>query len=191
MLFMRESYPYVILQRKTDRLRKTTGNPDLRSVLDTGRTPQQLFKFSIVRPLKMLIFSPIVFLMSLYMAIVYGYLYLMFTTFPRVFEGQYGFSVQSVGLTYLGTGVGSFLGLIFCGLISDRGLKYLTKRNGGAAKPEYRLPAMFVGALLVPIGLFLYGWTAENKQNYMLPITGTAFLGAGLFCIFVSGSLSS
>jgi hypothetical protein len=189
MVFMRESYAYVILQKKTNRLRKSTGNPDLRSALDTGRTPQQLFKFSIVRPLKMLIFSPIVFLMSLHMAIVYGYLYLMFTTFPRVFEIQYGFSVQSVGLTYMGTGVGSFIGLVFCALISDRGLKYLTKRNGGTAKPEYRLPAMCIGALLVPIGLFLYGWTAENKNHYMLPLTGTAFLGAGLFCIFVSRSL--
>lgn len=65
MLFIRESYAYVILQRKTNRLRKETGNPNLRSALDTGRTPQQLFKFSIVRPLKMLFLSPIVFLMSL------------------------------------------------------------------------------------------------------------------------------
>jgi hypothetical protein len=185
-MFLRESYAYVILQRRTNRLRKETGNQNLTSALDTGRSPQQLFKFSIVRPLKMLIFSPIVFLMSLYMAIVYGYLYLMFTTFPRVFEVQYGFSVQSVGLTYLGTGVGAIVGLLFCGIVSDRGLKYLTERNGGSAKPEYRLPAMFVGALIVPIGLFLYGWTAEHKNHYMLPITGTAFLGAGLFCIFVS-----
>ncbi|KAF2794387.1 MFS general substrate transporter [Melanomma pulvis-pyrius CBS 109.77] len=188
MLFIRESYAYVILQRKANRLRKETGNLNLRSALDTGRTPQELFKFSIVRPLKMLFLSPIVFLLSLYMAIVYGYLYLLFTTFPRVFEIQYGFSVQSVGLTYLGTGVGSFIGLLFCGAVSDRAVKILTKQNGGIAKPEYRLPTMFVGAILVPIGLFLYGWTAEKKNHFMLPITGTAFLGAGLFCIFMPAS---
>jgi hypothetical protein len=186
MLFMRESYAYVILQWKTNRLRKETGNPHLRSALDTGRNPKELFKFSIVRPIKMLFLSPIVFLMSLYMAIIYGYLYLMFTTFPQVFEIQYGFSNGSVGLTYLGTGIGSFFGLVFCGAVSDRLVATLIKRNGGTAKPEYRLPAMFIGALIVPIGLFLYGWTADKKVHWILPIIGTGFLGAGMFTIFVS-----
>lgn len=81
MLFMRESYAYVILQRKiTGRLRKETGNPHLRSALDNGRDPKELFRFSILRPIKMLFLSPIVILMSLYMATIYGYLYLMVMT---------------------------------------------------------------------------------------------------------------
>jgi hypothetical protein len=183
---MRESYAYVILERRTKRLRKETGNPNLRSALDTGRDPKELFETSIVRPIKMLFLSPIVFLMSLYMATIYGYLYLMFTTFPRVFEGQYGFANGSVGLTYLGAGIGAFFGLVFCGAISDRLLKTLTKRNGGTPKPEYRLPAMFIGALIVPIGLFLYGWSADKRVHWIVPIIGTAFLGGGMFLIFVS-----
>jgi len=186
MLFMRESYAYVILQRKTNRLRKETGNPHLRSALDTGRDPKELFKFSIVRPIKMLFLSPIVFLISLYMATVYGYVYLLFTTFPRVFQIQYGFSSGSVGLTYLGMGIGSFFGLVICGATSDRLVATLMKRHGGTAKPEYRLPTMFIGALLVPIGLFLYGWTADKKVHWILPIIGTGFVGVGMFTIFVS-----
>lgn len=66
---MRESYAFVILKRKTQRLQKETGNPNLRSALDTGRSPKELFSFSIVRPIKMLVLSPIVFLMSLHMAV--------------------------------------------------------------------------------------------------------------------------
>ena len=186
MLFMRESYAYVVLQRKTNRLRKETRNPHLQSALDNGRDPKELFKFSIVRPVKMLFQSPIVFLMSLYMATLYGYLYLMFTTFPRVFEIQYGFSNGSVGLTYMGTGIGSFFGLVFCGAVSDRLVATLTKRDGGTVKPEYRLLAMFIGALIVPIGLFLYGWTADKKMHWILPIIGTGLFGAGQFTIFVS-----
>jgi Major Facilitator Superfamily len=185
---MHESYAYVILERKTKRLRKETGNTNLRSALDTGRDPKTFFKIAIIRPLKMLFLSPIVFLLSLYMAMVYGYLYLMFTTFPRVFQGQYGFSNEIVGLTYIGVGVGSFFGLIFCGIASDRMLKSLTKQNGGNPKPEYRLPAMFVGAFILPIGLFLYGWSAEKKIHWIVPIIGTAFLGGGMFTIFVSSS---
>ena len=183
---MRETYAYLILQRKTDRLRKETGNLHLRSALDTGKDPKELFRFSIVRPLKMLFLSPIVFMMSLYMATIYGYLYLMFTTYPRVFQVQYGFSNGSVGLTYLGSGIGAFFGLVLCGAVSDRLVVALTKRNGGTAIPEYRLPSMFLGALIVPIGLFLYGWTADKKVHWIVPIIGSGFVGAGMFAVFVS-----
>ena len=187
---MRESYADVILQRKTNRLRKETGNPHLRSALDTGKDPKELFKSTIVRPMKLLFLSPIVFLMSLYMALVYGYLYLMFTTFPRVFATQYGFSNGSVGLVYLGPGIGAIFGLGICGAVSDRLVSTLTKLNGGSAKPEYRLPTMVIGGLLVPIGLFLYAWTADKEAHWILPIIGSGFLGAGMFGIFVSRSAS-
>lgn len=187
---MRESYAYVILERKTRRLRKATGNQNLRSALDTGKKPKELFKISIIRPIKMLFCSPIVFLISLYMAAVYGYLYLMFTTFPRVFVGQYNFSNGSVGLTYLGVGIGSFFGLTFCGAVSDRLVLSLTKRHGGTSKPEYRLPVMFIGAFLVPAGLFWYGWSADEKVHYIVPIIGTAILGCGMFILFVSSKMA-
>jgi hypothetical protein len=67
---MRETYAYTVLQRKTTRMQKETGNSLLRSALDTGRTPRQLFKISIVRPIRMLFLSPIIFSMSLVMAAV-------------------------------------------------------------------------------------------------------------------------
>lgn len=183
---LRESYAYVILDRKASRLRKETGNPNLRSVLDTGRSPKELFLFSIVRPTKMLFLSPIVFLLSLYTAVIYGYLYLLFTTMTEVFEMQYGFSQGSVGLAYLGIGIGSLLGLFVLGAISDRLLQRLTKSNGGVSKPEYRLPPMFVGSWLIPLALFWYGWTAEKKDAWILPIIGTGFLGVGMIITFVS-----
>lgn len=184
-LFIRETYAYVILRRKTRRLQKETGNPNLRSALDTGIPPTQLLRVSIVRPLRMLLLSPIVFVVSLVMGTVYGYLYLAFTTFPRIFEGQYGFSQGTVGLVYIGTGVGSFIGLVVVGALSDRTVVYLTKRYGGEPKPEYRLPAMLIGSVAIPVGLFLYGWTAEKKVHWIAPIIGTAFIGVGLFLIFV------
>lgn len=185
VMFMRESYPYVILKRKTERLRKKTGNPKLRSALDTGKTPRELFAFSILRPLKMLL-SPIVFLLSLYAAVVYSYLYLCFTTFPAVFGGQYGFGSGASGLATLGLGIGSIVGIVFCGAVGDKLLHYLSRKHGGEPKPEYRLPTMIIGGIVTPIGLFWYGWTAENKTHWIVPIIGTAFLGAGMVITYVS-----
>ncbi|KAJ5166738.1 MFS transporter cpaT [Penicillium canariense] len=182
---IRESYAPTILATKTKKLRKETGNPNLRSALDTGRTPMDLFMFSIVRPTKMLFLSPIVFLLSLYVGVIYGYLYLLFTTISLVFEDQYGWSPGSVGLAYLGIGIGSFLGLAILGLTSDRLLHYLAEKHG-EKKPEYRLPPMIPGSLCVPISLFIYGWSAYYKTHWIVPIIGTSFLGIGMLISFMT-----
>ncbi|UKZ61259.1 uncharacterized protein TrAtP1_002527 [Trichoderma atroviride] len=188
VLFMRESYPSVLLQRKKIRLRRETGNPRLRSALDTGRTARELFRCTIFRPFKMLM-MPIVFLLSLYTATVYSYLYLCFTTFPQVFSLQYGFGSGPSGLATLGLGVGSILGVLFCGGVSDKLSAYLAKRNGGEVKPEYRLPSIIIGGVFVPIGLFWYAWTAEKRLHWILPIIGTGFLGAGMIITYMAATL--
>ncbi|KND89836.1 putative transporter [Tolypocladium ophioglossoides CBS 100239] len=187
-LFVRESYPYVIQKRKTERLRKQTGNPSLRSALDTGKTPRELFAFSILRPLKMLL-SPIVFMLSLYAAVVYSYLYLCFTTFPLVFGGQYGFGSGASGLATIGLGVGSLVGVFFCGAVAEKLSNYLTEKNGGEPKPEYRFPTLAVGGFCVPIGLFWYGWAAESKAHWIVPIIGTSFLGAGMIITYMASTM--
>ena len=181
--FLRETYPPVILEWKAKRLRKETGNENLRSKLDSGLPPKELLKLAIIRPLKLLIFSPIVLAMSIFMAVVYGYLYLIFTTVTGVFEGTYHFSTSTVGLTYLGLGIGMLFGLVIFGIASDWIVK--KKSAKGEMKPEYRLPPMIPGAVLIPIGLFVYGWTAEKHVFWIAPIIGTSFVGLGLLATFV------
>ena len=182
-LLLRESYAITILKRKTARLRKETGNRQLISKLDTGLTPKALFKLSIVRPMRMLLFSPIVSALSVFMAVVYGYLYLLFTTLTEVFQHNYHFSQGTVGLTYLGIGIGSLVGVTVFGIASDRIMK--RKSAAGEMKPEYRLPPMIPGSFAIPVGLFLYGWTAEYRVFWIAPILGTAFVGVGLLATFM------
>jgi MFS family permease len=184
LVIQRETYPPVLLERKAKRLRKETGNNNLRSVPRSGKTPGQLFFLSVVRPTKMLFLSPIVFGLSLYIAMVYGYLYLLFTTMTFVFHDQYGISDSNVGLVYLGIGLGQFIGLLLFGAYSDKLLRKLAK--GGEMKPEYRLPLLWPGAFVVPLGLILYGWTAQYKVHWIVPILGTLMLGAGMTGCFLS-----
>ncbi|KAM0306621.1 hypothetical protein ACHAPM_001192 [Fusarium culmorum] len=184
-VFMRETYSYTILDNKTKKLRKETGNPKLRSALAKEITTKELFSMAMVRPTKMLLFAPIVTLLSLYMALVYGYLYLLFTSMPTLFVKEYHFSSGSVGLAYLGLGMGSLIGLIISGATSDPLVNYLTKKNGGERKPEYRLPLMAAACLMVPAGLFIFGWTAEKRTHWIVPIIGTSFLGLGMIIVFM------
>ncbi len=147
---------------------------------------REILTTAIVRPSKMLICSPIIFLFSLYMFIVYGYLYLVFTALPTLFKSKYDFSTGSIGLTYLGLGVGSFAGVMASGATSDRLAHYMKTKAGGEPKPEYRLPLVVIGSFVVPAGLFWIGWTAESRQHWILPVIGTAILSLGVTLAFVS-----
>jgi hypothetical protein len=80
LLVLKESYLPVLINRKVARLQKETGNTLLRSKLDRGESASDYFKRGIVRPLKMLARSPICMIFAIYVGIVYGYLYIMFTS---------------------------------------------------------------------------------------------------------------
>jgi hypothetical protein len=53
----------------------------------------------------MLLFSPICTILAIYMAVAYGYLYLLFTTITEIFITGYGFSEGTAGLTFIGIGM--------------------------------------------------------------------------------------
>jgi multidrug resistance protein len=184
IIAMRETYAPALLARKAKRLRKETGNPLLRSKFDNGMSTKDLFFYSIVRPTKMLIFSPACLSQSLYVAIVYSYLYLMFTTVTEIFEQQYHFRTDLVGLAYIGMGLGSFLGQFGYTYFANRNYRYHQRK--GDLKPEHRLIAMIPGSLLLPVALFWYAWSVEEKVHWICPIIAMAFFGIGLLVIFVS-----
>lgn len=134
----------------------------------------------------MLLFSPIVALMCSYIAVLYGLLYILFTTFTIVFEGQYKFSSSASGLAFLGSGIGMLLGLFYVGSLSDRIIKHKTQK-GETPKPEDRLPLYIVlpGALSIPAGLFIYGWSTDKQVHWIVPEIGNAITGFGMIAILM------
>lgn len=72
------------------------------------------------------------------------------------------------------------IGALFCGLTLDPYLKKMSALNGGEMKPEYRIPPMIFGGLLIPAGFFLYGWTVDYRVHWIVPIIGTGLIGFGL-----------
>ncbi|KAK7961887.1 bicyclomycin resistance protein [Apiospora aurea] len=195
LLVLRESYHPVLLERKAERLRKATGNTQLRSKLDIGLSPRDYFRRSILRPMKMILFSPVIIATALFMALTYGYLYLMFTSITEVFQQYYHFSTSLVGLAYLGLGVGSLAGVAGFSSTSDRYIKRKAAEADALAaetgapreglKPEYRLPLLPLGSVVMPAGFFIYGWTAEKQVHWIAPIIGTAVIGVGNMIIFM------
>lgn len=132
----------------------------------------------------MLFCSPIVFLLSLFIAVVFAYQFLLFVTIPRVFGDIYDFSLSQVGLAYLGIAIGLLIGNALFGRISDRIL--LSKSKGEEMKPEYRLPLMIPAAFCIPACFFIYGWTTHYRVHWIIPILSTSLLGIGVNMSLVS-----
>lgn len=183
---LKETNPVVLLERKAAGMRKSTGDPKYKSKLASDLTPRDLFKHSIIRPLKMLICYPIVTVMCTYVAVLYGILYLLFATYSFVFREVYGFSTTASGLVFLPGGIGTLAGLFYVGYFSDRTLKQRAA-SGKTITPEDRLPLIIAipGSLAFPIGLFIYGWTAEYHLHWIVPLIGTAITGFGSILLFI------
>ncbi|KAF4209221.1 hypothetical protein CNMCM8980_005200 [Aspergillus fumigatiaffinis] len=175
-----ETFEPVLLQRRIKQRRKETGDRILRSISARRIDPKQNMDQSIVRPLKLLALSPIVALFSIYMGVVVGYLYLLFTTIPAVYRETYHFSEGSSGLVYIGVGVGALIGMAAFGALSDRILVRLTAKNNGTPEPEFRLPLLVPGSLLLPFGFFWYGWSADKRLHWMMPVVGIGWMGFGI-----------
>ncbi|RWA07447.1 hypothetical protein EKO27_g7668 [Xylaria grammica] len=185
--FMRETSAAVILNRKTQQMRKETGNDKLVSKLAQTETPSEMLLRAIVRPLKMLVFIPIVLLISLYTGLLFGLIFLLFATFPVVFEDTYGFSAGTSGLAYLGLGLGFITGLVVFSRLSDRQLKQT--KGDEPPKPEQRLILMKWLGPISPLGIFLYGWTSYYRVHWIVPILGTYIVGVGSLFVVIPGQI--
>lgn len=74
--------------------------------------------------------------LSLYIAAVYSFTYLLFSTFSVVFGTKYHYSEGNLGLAYLGLAGGMLLSLSLASVVSDRTFVRLSRKHG-EEKPEY------------------------------------------------------
>lgn len=161
-LLVPETYAVVLLRKRAAGLSARTGKVYKTKIeIDNGKiSPATIIKTSLIRPWVLLFLEPIVFVLSIYIAIVYGTLYLLFGAFPIVFQQTRGWSEGVGALPFLGVAVGMIIATIFIVLAAplyDR----VAKKHGGIAPPEERLVIAMVGAIAVPVGMFWFAWTSK------------------------------
>jgi len=192
LLVLRETHEATLLKRKATRLRLLTGNNSYtvasRVNKTAGLTPLQFVARALLRPAKMLLFSPIVLCASLYNAVVFGLMFLLFDTFPQVFEQTYDFSPGTQGLAYLGFGFGTLLSMAITTKYSDRLMRRRSDDDddGTKARPELRLKLMMYFSPAIPAGFFWYGWSAEGRAHWVVPILGTFVIGFGSLFVMLT-----
>jgi MFS family permease len=106
-------------------------------------------------------------------------MYLLLSTFPTLWRNQYHEGIGIGSLNYISLGVGFWLGGQITAPLNDVIYRRLKRRNNNIGKPEFRVPLMFLGANLIYIGLFIYGWTAQYRVHWIAPNIGAALFAAG------------
>ncbi|KAJ5091461.1 hypothetical protein NUU61_006331 [Penicillium alfredii] len=161
-LLIPETYAPVLLRRRAEKLSKLSGKIYRSKVdIDQGKVSlKDSFKVALSRPWILLFREPIVFLLSLYMAIVYGTLYMMFAAFPIVFQVDRGWNQGIGGLAFLG-------------------------EASGVRTPEARLPPCLIASIAIPVGLFWFAWTNYPSIHFMASIAAGVPFGFGMVLVFL------
>ncbi|KAL1982034.1 hypothetical protein VTN96DRAFT_1804 [Rasamsonia emersonii] len=183
-----ETYAPVLLQRRAARLRLETRNWALHSRLDEHRpTLNDIVVRYLLRPIQMLILEPILLCVSIYLALIYGILYLTFEAYPVSFQEVRGWTNAGVAaLPFLGILVGVVLGsLLIMAITKTRFARKLKKH--GRVVPEERLPPMIIASVLLPAGLFWFGWTSNPHVSWVPQVIAGVPIGLGILVIFMQG----
>ncbi|OJZ85535.1 hypothetical protein ASPFODRAFT_137756 [Aspergillus luchuensis CBS 106.47] len=188
--FLPETFAPNILSRRARRIRRIVNDQRYasESEIEISQVASRDVVFeSLVRPFVLCFLEPIVFLMNLYIALIYGILYIWFEAFPIVFEGKHGFNAGQDGLAFLGILVGA----VCIALPGYFYWKYYWQSKhvsqDGHLSPEEHLPPACFGAVCLPISLFWFGWTANFANvHWIVPIIASALFAIGGYLIFNS-----
>ncbi|KAM0789800.1 hypothetical protein ACM66B_006652 [Microbotryomycetes sp. NB124-2] len=167
-----------------------------RKLAHQGQSPPKLsrsqvvnvYKVAMSRPILYLFTEPIVLLVSVYLSFLYGMLYGFFAAFEVVFVERRRMSLTSFGLTYIALGIGFFIG---CLLLATIGTKFYiraaikAKQAGIRTPAEARLILAYFGAIMCPISLIIFAWTAPfTNVHWAAPLVGELLFGASMLMIF-------
>ncbi|KAJ5378024.1 Efflux pump vrtL [Penicillium cataractarum] len=187
LFFLQETYGPRILRDRAKRMRKETGDTSYQTEAEMQKkTLSQVLRSALVRPFRLLLTQSIVQVVACYMAYVYGMMYLVLSTFPSLWTSKdyYNESIGIGGLNYISLGLGFWFGSQLCAPLNDRIYKRLKARNNGVGRPEFRVPLLGIAAVLIPTGLFIYGWTAQTHRHWIAPNIGAVLFGAGTIISF-------
>lgn len=105
-----------------------------------------------------------------------GWLIVLSESVATIYENKktYNFNPLQTGLVYISPFVGGILGTAVAGKVSDQVVRFLARKNGGIYEPEFRLVMALPIALCTVIGLMGYGWSAQERDLWIVP---TVFFG--------------
>ncbi|KLJ12451.1 hypothetical protein EMPG_12528 [Blastomyces silverae] len=140
-----------------------------------GRFSQDKWLHVMIRPFILFAYPAVLWSAMVY-ALSVGWLIVLSEAVAEIYRDKdsYNFSALGTGLVYISPFVGGILGTVVAGKVSDIVVQFMTRRNGGIYEPEFRLVMAVPVALTTAMGLMGFGWSAQEKERWIVP---TVFFG--------------
>ncbi|KAL1987647.1 hypothetical protein VTN96DRAFT_2888 [Rasamsonia emersonii] len=146
--------------------------------LINGRKTDESFFKLLLRPFPLFL-HPGILWACLTQGVLIGWTVFIGVVLARIFMGPpLWFDEVQTGYLYTGAFIGSILGLILSGLLSDWINRIMIKLNKGKYEPEFRILLVFFQLIFGGIGLYGFGIVAQDIQRY-------GWLLADVFFMFV------
>lgn len=180
LFFIRESYTPVLLRRKAQR-----ENSDSTTALSPMNWPYWhdfLLRLSgnLARPILLLVQRPVIQVMALLLGLDFGIYTILLSTFAELYMDRYGQSKTISSLHYISISIGSTISAQVGGRIMDAIYRRLKNRSPDKqGRPEFRIPWLVPGVIILPAGLFWYGWSAERGISWVMVDVGAALFTLG------------
>ncbi|KAF1998359.1 MFS general substrate transporter [Amniculicola lignicola CBS 123094] len=188
LVFFPETYAPVILKKRARRLRKETSDASIIAPIELEKTDLgHIITVVLTRPLRMLLFEPLVMFTCLYLSFAYAIFYIFFQSYPITFVDIYGMTAGQEGLTFLPIGVGAIIAA-FIYLTWDS----ILERAQRLAKPwsrseeMRRLPLACIAGPFFVLSMFWAGWTARKDIHWIAPCLAGIPFGIGYLCLFMA-----
>ncbi|KAF2093815.1 MFS general substrate transporter [Rhizodiscina lignyota] len=183
-----ETYAPAILRGRAAQRRKETDDPRWFSRYDAKKEFWPLLRVNLSRPLWMAVFEPICIFWNLYIAVIYGILYLCFVAYPIIFTDDRGWSPGITGLSYVGIGTGTLMMICSEPLIR----RFINSRKPdpvtGKPPPEAMVAVVCIASILIPVGELVFAWTCTPNVHWVVPILAGVPFGIGNGIVFIYAS---
>lgn len=184
-----ETYAPVLLRKRAEKKRRETDDDRYMSrwCYKAGEGDIiKLLKVNLARPLIMLFTEPICMFWAIYIAAIYGILYLSFTAYPIVFSELRGWGPGISGLSFVGQGIGTIIAIMLEPLSRKLYNAHAVDPDTGKRPPEARLVVVLLASILVPVSLFAFAWTCyPTNIHWVFPILASIPYAIGNVLIFL------
>ncbi|KAJ8591030.1 MFS general substrate transporter [Rhizopogon salebrosus TDB-379] len=178
---MKETRSTIVLTRLARKKRRETGDDRYQAKAEIEKESlMTLIKISCTRPIYLLATEPIVQSFSLWIGFTWGVVFALVESISAEFQAVYGFDIQNTGFIFITIILGSLIGY-FANMYQDK----LYRKYYPQKRQEARLYLPCVAATFLPIGMFIYAWTARPEIPWIAPAIGLTVFMSGAFVIYM------
>ncbi|KAH7885759.1 MFS general substrate transporter [Phlebopus sp. FC_14] len=180
VVILTETRSSIILTRIAQKMRKQTGDDRYRAQAEIDKQNLlTLIKISCTRPLYLLVTEPAVLSFSVWVGFVWGVVFALMESVSPEFQSIYGFGIGETGLVFVTLVLGSIIGFL-----ANMCQEKLYHEHYARKKQEARLYLVCFTALFLPIGMFIYAWTASPAIPWIVPVIGLLIFMTGVYVIY-------